>query len=313
MIDLRETKARVDLRAIVQETHLLTKSSKTRCLWHDDTNPSLHIYPDGYFCFACGASGDHLDWLTATRALSFQEAVDTLAHHAGTFTCFAPAQLTTPVTSHALVNSREAFLKKPTLEWRLPLRQHQLETHQRRAAKLTEVPEALAGRGLTLADCKRLDIVNENGNAVFPVIGPSGLALTLKCRYTVPNPHRYEYVTPGRGTPAWCSPDIRQSTAVLVVEGELNGMVCWLALRGQEDQIGVMGAAGTHGLLHLDVLENKTVYIYADGDEAGNVARQRWAKQAFGAGAKEVLCSSPGRWTPVTSPEPSAKQPCENV
>ena len=151
----------------------------------------------------------------------------------------------------------------------------------------------MIGRGFTLADCKRLGIVNENGNAVFPVIGPSGLALTLKCRYAVPNPHRYEYVTPGRGTPAWCSPDIRQSTTVLVVEGELNGMACWLALRCRGNQMGVMGTAGTHGLLHLDVLENKTVYIYADGDEAGEGARQRWAKQALSAGAKEVYVLEP--------------------
>ena len=293
MIDLKTLKTRVDLRTVVQETHLLTKSSKTCCLWHDDTNPSLHIYPDGYFCFACGASGDHLDWLAATRALSFQEAVDVLVRHTGTSTYFTPAQLTTPVTSHALVTLHEPVLKKPTFEWRLPLRQHQLETHQRRAAKLTEVPEALTGRGFTLADCKRLGIINENGNAVFPVIGPSGLALTLKCRYAAPSPHRYEYVTPGHGTPAWCSPDIRQSKAVFVIEGELNGMMCWLALRCRDNQIGVMGTAGTHGLLYLDVLENKTVYIYADGDEAGNEARQRWAKQALGAGAKEVYVLEP--------------------
>ena len=293
MTDLSDLKARVDLRAIVQETHLLTKSSKTCCLWHDDTNPSLHIYPDGYFCFACGASGDHLDWLTATRALSFQEAIDVLVRHAGTFTYFTPMQLRSPTTSQTLATSREPSPKKPTFEWRLPLRQHQLETHQRRAAKLTEVPEALAGRGFTLSDCKRLSFIGENGNAIFPVLGPNGLALTLKCRYAVPNPHRYEYVTPGRGTPAWCSPDIRQSETVFIVEGELNGMMCWLALRGQGNRIGVMGTAGINGLLHLDVLENKTVCIYADGDEAGNEARRRWAKQAFGAGATEVFLLEP--------------------
>ena len=293
MIDLKTLKTRVDLRTIVQETHLLTKSSKTCCFWHDDTNPSLHIYPDGYFCFACGASGDHLDWLTATRALSFQEAVDTLIRHASTFTYFAPTRLRSLTTSQTLATLREPLLEKPTFEWFLPLRQHQLETHQRRAAKLTGIPEALIGRGFTLADCKRLSFVGENGNAVFPVTGPSGLALTLKCRYAVPDPHRYEYITPGRGTPAWCSPDIRQATAIFVVEGELNGMTCWLALRSQDNQIGVMGTAGTNGLLHLDVLENKTVYIYADGDEAGNEARQRWAKQAFSADAKEVYVLEP--------------------
>ena len=173
------------------------------------------------------------------------------------------------------------------------MRQHQLETHERRAAKLTEVPEALTERGFSLADCKRLGFVNENGNAIFPVMGPSGFALTLKCRYAVPNSHRYEYITPGRGTPAWCSPDIRQAITVLIVEGELNGMVCWLALRSLEQRIGVMGTAGAHGSLHLDAFKDKIVYIYADDDEAGEDARQRWAKQALGAGAKEVFVLEP--------------------
>lgn len=27
------------------------------CLWHDDTNPSLLVYPDGYRCLSCGARG----------------------------------------------------------------------------------------------------------------------------------------------------------------------------------------------------------------------------------------------------------------
>ena len=288
MVDIQTLKARVDLRTLVQETHPVVKGSKTHCLWHDDRHPSLHIYPDGYFCFACGASGDHLDWLTATRPLSFQEAVDVLTSHAGTVSCFTPLRRT-----GILPPKRDTSLEKPNFEWRIPLRQHQFETHRRRAAKLTEVPEALKGRGFTLADCKRLDIVNENGNAIFPISGPSWV-LTLKCRYAVPNPHRYEYVTPGRGTPAWCSPYIYSATSVLVIEGELNGMICWLALQGQEKYIGVMGTAGTNGLLYLDVLEDKIVYIYADGDVAGHEARLRWAKQSLSAGAKEVYLLEPG-------------------
>ena len=288
MVNVQTLKARVDLRSLVQETHPVTKSSKTYCLWHDDSNPSLHIYSDGYFCFACGASGDHLDWLTATRALSFQEAVDAFACHASTFTFFQPLSGTGSRPSKT-----NQTVEKPTFEWHLPLRQHQLETHKRRAARLTKVPEALKSRGFTLTDCKQLEIVNENGNAIFPVIGPSGLALTLKCRYTVPDPHRYEYITPGHGTPAWCSPSISSSNIILVIEGELNGMVCWLALRGENEQIGVMGTAGTNGLLHLDVLENKVVYVYADGDEAGHEAKQRWANQSLSVGAKEVYLLEP--------------------
>ena len=283
MKDLQSLKARVDLQTLVQETHPVTKGSKTQCLWHDDKTPSLHIYPDGYFCFACGASGDHLDWLTATRALSFQEAVDALTQHTGRVAPFISplGQSPTPSKNHNTV-------EKPDFDCRLPLKQHQFETHKRRAARLAEVPEALKSRGFTFTDCQRLDIVNENGNAIFPITGPSGLALTLKCRYAVPDPHRYEYITPGRGTPAWCSPSIRSSNIILVIEGELNGMICWLALRGKDNQIGVIGTAGTNGLLHLDVLENKVVHIYADDDKPGHEAKQRWAKQSLSAGAKEV-------------------------
>ena len=283
MVDIQTMKARVDLRPLVQETHPVVKGSKTYCLWHDDRNPSLHIYPDGYFCFACGASGDHLDWLIATRALSFQEAVDLLAPHIG-----ASSHALPPITSSKPL--KDEVLEKPTFEWHLPLRQHQLETHKRRAANLSKVPEALAGRGFTLTDCKQLDIINENGNAIFPVTGPSWV-LTLKCRYANPNPNRYEYITPGRGTPAWCSPGINKAETVFVVEGELNGMVCWLAC--QEKQIGVMGTAGTNGQLHLDILKNRTIYVYADDDEAGHEAKQRWATQALGAGAGEVFVLEP--------------------
>ena len=285
MIDLQTLKTRVDLGTIVQETHQLTKGSKTHCLWHDDTYPSLHIYPDGYYCFVCGASGDHLDWLMVTRALSFQESVKVLAYSAGFPASNRPTLKTLP--------SLYDFPGKRDVERHLPLKSHQLEAHKRRAARLANVPEGLAGRGFTLADCKLLDIVNENGNAIFPVIGPGGEILALKCRYAIPNPHRYEYVTPGCGTPAWCSPDIRASEVIFVVEGEFNGMVCWLALRGQRNRIGVMGTAGAHGLLHLEVFEGKTVYIYADGDEAGGTARQRWAKQALCAGATEGFLLEP--------------------
>ncbi len=287
MIDVQQLKARVDLQVLVQETHQLTKGSKLHCLWHDDANPSLHVYPDGYYCFACGASGDHLDWLTATRALSFQEALAALEHGAGTFATSLPRLTGTPSPITA------GRFDKPSFEWYLPLRPHQLETHRRRAARLREVPEALIGRGLTLADCRQLGIVNENGNAIFPVVGPEGLFLTLKCRYAVPNPHRYEYVTPGRGTPAWCSPDIRKARTILVIEGELNGMVCWLALCDRQNLVGVMGTAGVYGSPHFEELKNKTVYLYADDDEAGHEARQRWAKQTIGSGAKEVYLREP--------------------
>ena len=70
--------------------------------------------------------------------------------------------------------------------------------------------------------------------------------------------------------------------AVLIVEGELNGMACWLA----RPELRVMGVAGSEGDLHLEALRGRTVNVYADGDEAGKRARERWASQAHRAGVK---------------------------
>ena len=33
-------------------------NGKICCPFHDDTTPSLHIYPDHYHCFVCGAHGE---------------------------------------------------------------------------------------------------------------------------------------------------------------------------------------------------------------------------------------------------------------
>ena len=67
----------ISLKDIVDEPLI---SGKVRCPFHDDTNPSCHIYDDHYHCFACGAHGDAIDWLREVEGLSFQAAQDALAH-----------------------------------------------------------------------------------------------------------------------------------------------------------------------------------------------------------------------------------------
>jgi putative DNA primase/helicase len=278
---LKTAKAALDLRDLVRETHPLVKGSKLHCLWHEDTTPSLHIYPDGYHCFACGVSGDHIDWLMETRSLTFQAATELLLRH-------SPA---------LRLNTMRGRPGPPPLTDRqlTPLSDAVAQAHARRAAALCGVPEALQGRGFTLADCRLLAIAEENGDAVFPIYGSAGEVLALKRRYAKPDPHRYAYVTPGRGAPAWCSPDLLSAERLLIVEGELNGMVCWLALRTRHPQVGVIGTAGADGPVPLEPLQNRSIYIYADADEAGERARQRWAQQALEAGAGAVYVLEPWR------------------
>ena len=52
---------------------------KILCPFHDDHRPSCHIYADHFYCFVCGAHGDHIDWLREVEGLNFREALDALA------------------------------------------------------------------------------------------------------------------------------------------------------------------------------------------------------------------------------------------
>lgn len=52
------------------------RTRKIICPFHEDTNPSLHIYAGskGYHCFVCGAGGDVIDFVMRLFNLSFMEA-----------------------------------------------------------------------------------------------------------------------------------------------------------------------------------------------------------------------------------------------
>ena len=54
------------------------QNGKIQCPWHADTTPSLHIYSDGFHCFACGVRGDHIDWLMTIEGMTRAQAIDKL-------------------------------------------------------------------------------------------------------------------------------------------------------------------------------------------------------------------------------------------
>ena len=55
------------------------------CPFHQERSPSFHVEDRKgfYHCFGCGASGDHVKFLTETEGLSFTEAVERLADMSG--------------------------------------------------------------------------------------------------------------------------------------------------------------------------------------------------------------------------------------
>jgi DNA polymerase len=53
-------------------------SHRVSCPFHDDPNPSCSIYPDHYYCHACHARGDRLDWLMKVEDMTRAEALAAL-------------------------------------------------------------------------------------------------------------------------------------------------------------------------------------------------------------------------------------------
>jgi hypothetical protein len=50
-------------------------NGKMLCPFHEDHHPSLHVYPDHYRCYTCGAHGNQLDWLMLVDGMDREEAL----------------------------------------------------------------------------------------------------------------------------------------------------------------------------------------------------------------------------------------------
>lgn len=290
--DIPGLKAAVDFRALVSETHEIGRDSKVCCpngsahKSGQDIHPSCHIYSDGFHCFVCGAHGDAVDWLELEHGLTTAEAIAELRRRAGGYVPRAVRPVKRPAKPLRSCAAR-------------PVPAEAVASYMRRAARLDRLPSALEGRGFTLEDARRLHLVRDRDDLLFTVPGPDGVVLAIKRRYaqhSLRTSHarprgdqRYTYELPGHGTPAWCSPKMLEHSELLIVEGELNGMACYLA----RPDLAVMGTAGAGGGLHLEALRGCTVYIYADGDTAGDEARREWARAAHGAGAAKVYVLEP--------------------
>jgi DNA polymerase len=79
--DTRDAPTVVPLADLIGEP--LDAHGKIHCPFHDDAEPSLHVYDDHYHCFGCGAHGDQIDWLMRVEGLDYGEALDVLRSWSG--------------------------------------------------------------------------------------------------------------------------------------------------------------------------------------------------------------------------------------
>ena len=89
--DFRESvRARTDLVSLIGETVALKALRGGRefiglCPFHDDHNPSMHVYPDRqtFRCWVCDTGGDCFTFVMEEAKVGFREALEQLARRAG--------------------------------------------------------------------------------------------------------------------------------------------------------------------------------------------------------------------------------------
>ena len=67
------------MRAAQRYGYCVERSGMIRYPFHDDSNPSMKLYDDHYYCFGCGADGDVIDFVSRLYGLDAKSAAEKLA------------------------------------------------------------------------------------------------------------------------------------------------------------------------------------------------------------------------------------------
>lgn len=106
----------------------VSRNGMACCPFHPDTHPSMKLYDDHFYCFACGAHGDVIDLAAKLLGLSFSEAVKRLAADFGIGPNDDPPMGVLPPRPHLSQFRRDEMLCISTLtEYELILRRWKQE------------------------------------------------------------------------------------------------------------------------------------------------------------------------------------------
>jgi len=274
----------IDLPALVAELWPESgarpgRAGVCRAVWRGDTHPSLSLFQARGVWFwkdhATGESGNAFH-LLLRAGMSKEAAAEIIKSRAEVSPPEAP-------------RFRQRSISTAPSVGLTPREQHALAAAQQR---LDEA--AIAGRGITLEQARRVGLgKSRQGDLVIPILGPTGEVQAIKARLKNPQDFRYRYLTPGRGAPAWFSPGFARwpERPVIVMEGELNAITSWFALKGQADLVGL---PGVEGAVPWNYLKGRRVYLYADEDEGGRNAVRRWREEGRVQGVAIFVLASLG-------------------
>ncbi|MEK6879643.1 MAG: CHC2 zinc finger domain-containing protein [Nanoarchaeota archaeon] len=73
---IKEFKEKYLFKETVEGLIKVNRMNKALCLFHQDKNPSMHIYDDHFYCFSCGERGDIITFLTKFYNISISELLN---------------------------------------------------------------------------------------------------------------------------------------------------------------------------------------------------------------------------------------------
>ncbi|MGG7049228.1 MULTISPECIES: DNA primase [unclassified Campylobacter] len=281
--NLDDFKASIDICDVISSYLPLKKNGanfSAVCPFHADTKPSLIISPSKqiYHCFACGAGGDAIRFVSEYKKLSFEEACEEIADKIN-FTL---------IKSSSVNSSIKAKADNELLEYAKDSYKNELFKVmgyiKERGISDEMVQKFELGFGIELAnikqeDKKRFGFWLFNNRLIFPiklhtgrVVGFGGRSLdkNVNPKYTnSPQSNVFNKSTLLYGLDV-AKPEIIRTKEVVICEGYIDVIMAHQA--GVNNAIATLGTALTKEHLSQIVKFGVKITLFFDNDNAGRAA-----------------------------------------
>lgn len=254
----------VDLRMLVPTSLSVgtgLRYVQMRCILHNDTKPSMSVYADGAYCYACGIQLNRQQFIARVYNLTTHEQISELIAQAKVQNTF------TPVLANTLVQTPDQGLGRT---FHLQLTDDAVEYYLRRGLTLDTIEQYQLGWGKLNEYCP------EGYTIPIYTLNNSGQATLRQVKSRIPNATENKYRSlQGCGVWLYLSDDIQYQPRVILVEGEFDALI----LR----QLGYIAVTPTGGVKSFrqhwtNQFIGSTLYCGYDDDDAGH---QGWRKLQY--------------------------------
>jgi DNA primase len=271
-MEIAEIKQQLSIAAVVQHYNIkINKNGQCLCPFHEDTTPSLKIYPETntYHCFGCGATGDVIQFIEDYEKITKHKAIikakgllSVIGH-----TLITPAKPSHPKTSTVY---GKAFKK---LQQSLHRSKKAIAYLQERNIYDTQLEIGYKPQGATA------EIKGMNNCIVFPLKDVENTIVSLYGRSIASTGNSKHYYTAARQGLYPNYPSVE--TKVLILTESIIDAATILKHTNYDvlALYGVNGLTSEHSETLSQLKQLQDIVLFFDGDTAGANATDKYAKQ----------------------------------